>query len=141
MRPGRRFVRALTLLCIVALLVPVAPVVAVVIATLFLGLCVVAVTEALLLRRVSITNERAPRIAVSLDESEALAFNLTSNSSRALHLVVRQVWPRLVDSFADSREALLKPGEGFSQGHTILGRVLDLSKTSTPAQAAEQGQA
>jgi len=31
--------------------------------------------------------------------------------------------------------ALLKPGEGFSHGHAILGRVLDLTK---PVQASEQ---
>ena len=33
--------------------------------------------------------------------------------------------------------ALLKPGEGFSQGHAILGRVLDLTKSGEPVQAAE----
>ncbi len=33
--------------------------------------------------------------------------------------------------------ALLKPGEGFSQGHAILGRVLDLTKAGAPAQASE----
>jgi ATP-dependent Lon protease len=37
--------------------------------------------------------------------------------------------------------ALLKPGEGFSQGHAILGRVLDLTKAGETVQAAEQGQA
>jgi ATP-dependent Lon protease len=37
--------------------------------------------------------------------------------------------------------ALLKPGEGFSSGHAILGRVLDLTKSSESVQATEQGQA
>jgi uncharacterized protein (DUF58 family) len=135
MRPGRRFIRALTLLCIVALLVPIAPQLAFVIAAAFVVLCAAAGYEASRLRRIVMTNERPQRIALALDESEAIPFALASNSASDLHLVVRQAWPRLVDVFSDVREALLRPGEVLRFESPVRGVMRGTALLSPPAVA------
>jgi uncharacterized protein (DUF58 family) len=135
MRPGRRFIRALTLLCIVALLVPLAPSLATALAVALVALCLAAGYEAFRLRTVVLTNERPQRIALALDESEAIPFVIASNSSAPLHLVVRQAWPRLVDVFSDVREALLRPGEVLRFDSPARGVIRGTAALAPPAVA------
>jgi uncharacterized protein (DUF58 family) len=135
MRPGRRFIRALTMLCIAALLVPLAPVLAVALGLALLALFAAGAYEAWQLRSIVMSNDRPSRIALALDESEAIPFAISSSSGSPLHLVVRQSWPRLVDAFSDVHEALLRPGEIVRYESAVRGVIRGVEPLAAPVVA------
>lgn len=135
MRPGRLFIESVTLLCIVALLIPVLPWLANVLGAIFVVLCTATALEALSLRRVTLTNARPQRIALSLDESEAIPFALTSNSRRPLQLVVRQVWPSIVEGEPETRSGVLRPGEVLQYDCAVRGVARGAVSLESPSVA------
>jgi uncharacterized protein (DUF58 family) len=111
LRPGRHFVRAIVLLAAFALLITafVAMVWAVLLALFVLvGL---AAAESWALLRVRFVGGRPEKIALALDEIEAIPFEIRTTASRPLQLIIRQTWPETIEGRASERTAVCRPGE------------------------------
>lgn len=114
MRPAPLLIRLTILLAASALLIAVVPeFVWVVIASG--GLLFVAATiEALALRRVRFDVDRQAKMALALDEREAVTVRIASTSRRILRLTARQRWPEIVEPRSTVLEAILRPQEMLS---------------------------
>jgi len=112
-RPGPRFVRALLALCAAALLVPLSPELAPLLALALAVAVAVAGAEARRLGRLELRVERPADLVLSLGAAEVVAFGLTAAGplTGAVRLRVRQVWPELLDRPAGHAEGLCRPGE------------------------------
>lgn len=111
MRPGRLLVRALALTAGAGLVVPLLPgafwgLVAVV--TLVL---IAALSEALALRSVRVFVDTQESHVLSLGEAELVTLVVRTSAARPVHVVLRQVWPRLIAELATQREGRVRPGE------------------------------
>ena len=110
-RPGTLALRCLGWLAAAALLVPwvswLAPLLGI------LGVLLVAAfsAEAWWLRRLELKAERPASSVLSLDESEELSLQLTSNAHRPLRLEVRQLWPPLLAPVSTTQHGVCRPGE------------------------------
>lgn len=113
MRPGPRLVPALAALCALALLVPLWPPLAWIVAAAFALVLMAAAVESLLLRRLAVEAEAPDVIALSLGEVERVTVTLRTRAARVVKLVVRQVWPALVEEQATVRRGLCRPGESL----------------------------
>jgi len=111
MRPGPLLPRLVGVLALLALLVPLVPVLGWVLFAALLVLVGAAVAEATMLSRIAITAERPPSVALALGEPDALPLAVRTSSARTVHLVLRQAWPRLVDSLSTTRRAACRAGE------------------------------
>lgn len=111
LRPGKHVVRILAMLAAFALLVTIfVPLVWAVVAALGV-LVVLAVAEGVALMRVVFTGERPAKIALALDEVEAVPLEVRSTARRPLRMIIRQTWPETIDGQASERTAVCNPGE------------------------------
>jgi uncharacterized protein (DUF58 family) len=110
-RPGRRLIRALLGLALVALLLPFLPGLLPLLGLGLLLALALAAREAALLGGAAPQVERPERVVLSLGEEETIPLALLSGFSRPLALSLRQLWPDLLDRPASRGEGLLRPGE------------------------------
>ncbi len=111
MTPGAITIRALTVIGVSGFLVAVLPqlipllVIAVV---LILG---AAAVEAAQLRRIEVRVDRAPAIALSLDEVEQYTMRVATTAPFAVEIEIQQRWPELVEQRSSTRTGICRPGE------------------------------
>ena len=123
------------ILAALALLVPVAVWIALVLAVSFVALVAAALVEAVMLRRTTVTLERKPRIALPLDEADIAAIRVATTASRPLRLIIRQRWPQIVTPRSQSIHAICRPGEVLQVDLTLRGIARGMA-TVEPANAA-----
>jgi len=114
MRPGPLLLRALTAIAIAALLVPIVPALAWVIAAALMIVAGFATAEAISLKRVELVVERPPKLALPLGENDIAPIRIATTSSRPLRLLLRQHWPDLVAPRSTTKHAICRPGESVS---------------------------
>lgn len=110
-RPGTFLVRAVALLAAAGLVVALAPAALPGYLVLLGILTAAVVAEAVALRRADIVVETAESQVLSLGEDEVVTLELRTTATRPLRVVVRQVWPRLLEELATERHGLVRPGE------------------------------
>jgi uncharacterized protein (DUF58 family) len=101
--------------------VPVAVWIAPILAAAFLALVAAAVIEALLLRRIIITIDRMPRLALPLDEPDTATIRITTTARRPLRIVARQRWPELITPHSQTVLAISRPREMLNVDFAIRG--------------------
>ena len=111
MRPGPLLIRLAVILAAASLLIAVIPLVVWVIAAAAFALLAAAAIEAIALRRVVISVERQAKIAVPLDEREAITVRITTTARRPLRLVIRQRWPEILEPRSSVVRGVCRPGE------------------------------
>src|SRR5262249_12600642 len=127
LRPGPRLVPALWLLCAAALSVALwPPLVWAVIAGLG-ALAVLFTLEAVALRRLGVDAEAPERLVLALGEVDQVALLLRVRGPRPARLVLRQVWPSLLEEPEAVRRGRCRPGEAL--------------RFELPVRAVERGQA
>jgi uncharacterized protein (DUF58 family) len=119
MRPGTIFIRLLGTVAWLSLLIALDPMFIWVAGIVFLAVVGSAIGEAMALRRVRITVERPEKIALALDEVEVITIRISTSSPREMRLVVRQVWPQVVQQRSTVVEAVCKPGEVVTLQMTV----------------------
>ena len=111
MRPAPLLIRLLFTIAVLALLVTIWAPFVYVVAALTGGVLLVALIEALVLRRIRVDVERQRTIALPLSEEETTQLRIRTTSSRAVRMQVRQVWPDVVEQRSSERAAVCRPGE------------------------------
>ena len=120
MRPGPLLFPCFIALFCVALVAPWVPIAAT-LALAGMALLIVAfVVERVMLGFTKIRAERAPITALSLNESQPIALTLSSDSTRALRMTVRQRWPRLIAARSSTLAGVCRPGETLPLEFKIL---------------------
>jgi uncharacterized protein (DUF58 family) len=114
MRPGPLLLRALTAIAIAALLVPLVPQVAWIIAAALIIVAGFATAEAISLKRVVLVVERPPKLALPLGENDTAPIRIATSASRPLKLMLRQHWPDLVAPRSTTKHAICRPGESVA---------------------------
>jgi len=114
MRPGKGLAGLLGRVLWVSLLAAFYPPFFWGVAILFVAVIVAAVRELIMLRSIRVTIERPDKIALALDEIETITIRVSTSSTRDVHLIVRQIWPRLVEPRSTTVEAICRPGEVVS---------------------------
>src|SRR5687767_4838426 len=107
MRPGPRLIRFVLLLAAFSLLVAAMPILVWFLVAGAVGLAMIVLAEARILRRIEVVVERDKKVALFLDEGENVAMRISAKSARAVHAELRQTWPALVDPPASSATVLL----------------------------------
>lgn len=111
LRPGERAARVLLVLAVAAVSAAWLPGVVWLVAAGLGALAAAAGAEAAILARARVTAERAGRIALPLDEPEEIELAVAVQARRPLRLVVRQVWPPLLEPAASEERRPVRPGE------------------------------
>ena len=114
MRPGPLLIRLAVLLTAASLLASVVPELVWALVAAGVLLFLAAGVEALVLRRVTFRVERPAKLAVPLDEREAVSLRITTTARRSLRLLVRQRWPDVVEPRASIVQAVVRPGEALA---------------------------
>jgi uncharacterized protein (DUF58 family) len=133
MRPGRLLIRLLALDAILALLCAVAAWFVWVVVAGFAAIVLAALFEAAALRRVRIEVERAPKIALPLDEIEDVRIGVTASTPRPLRLTVRQLWPEIADPRANEQQALVRANELLTLAMPLRGIARGSALIEPPA--------
>ncbi len=111
MRPGSLLIRLTLMLAASAVLIAVFPLFVWVIVAAGVLLLLAASVEAIALRRIVFHVERQAKLALPLDERDVVTVRISTSSSRALRLMVRQRWPEIVEPRSMVLEAICRPGE------------------------------
>ncbi len=120
------------ILAALALLVPVAVWMAPILALAFIVLTSAAAAEALILRRMVVTIDRAAKVALPLDEADVTSIRISTTAVRPVRLLVRQRWPGIVTPRSQSLHAICRPREvlhvdlalrGIARGMATVERV------------------
>jgi uncharacterized protein (DUF58 family) len=111
MRPGPLLIRLALIVAASSLLIAAVPILVFAIGVALALLLLVAIYEALVLRRITFRVERQAKLALPLDERESTTVRITSNAKRRLRLVVRQRWPEIVEPRSSTTDAIIRPGE------------------------------
>ena len=135
MRPGPLLIRLTLLLAAFALLVPLFVPIATILAAAFVVLVIVAIVEAVMLRRIKFEIERAPKVALPLDEADTATIRIRTTSRRPLRLVIRQRWPEIVAPRSQTVDAISRPREVLSIDFALRG-IARGSKAVEPATIA-----
>ena len=114
MRPGSLLIRLTLMITASSLLIAVFPVFVWLIAAMATVVLVAATIEAIALRRVKFFVERQGKLALPLDERDAVTVSISTSSTRPLRLTVRQHWPDIVEPRSTVLEAICGPGEVLS---------------------------
>jgi uncharacterized protein (DUF58 family) len=111
MTPGSLSIRILAIIGVCGLAVTVLPEVAPFIAIAVVVLIGVAMIEAMQLRRVEVRVDRAPSVALSLDEIERYTMRVSTSASFPVEMEIHQRWPGLVEQRSSAALAICRPGE------------------------------
>jgi len=97
-RPGPLLIRLLAYVAILSLLCTIAAWFVWIVLACFVAIAIAAAVEAIVLRRVRIDAERAPKIALALDETEVTTLRVSVGQAPSpVRLLIRQRWPDIVD--------------------------------------------
>lgn len=136
MRPGRRLVGLLGGVCAAALLVPLRQ------ELVWLWLLALAATlaaaavEAVRMRGMVLTLERAGRLVLPLGEPEQVSLALRTDASRPVFLELRQPWPSLLAGGSVTRRGLCRPGEVLRFDLPVRGIARGREALAPPTVAA-----
>jgi uncharacterized protein (DUF58 family) len=111
MRPGALLVRATAWTAVAGLLVPFLPAAVWGLLAALGLLAAAAFAEGIALGRVRVFVETDATHVLSLGEGETVTLAVRTSASRPVRLVLRQVWPTLIDETASERTGLVRPGE------------------------------
>lgn len=136
MRPGPRLLRVLFILCVIALMVPVLPEVVWLLLAGLVALLVACSVEAIFLGRLELGVEGRGVVVLSLGEEERVGWALRTNSSRPVHLTLRQVWPRLIASRSATGRGRCMPGEILRLEFPVRSVARGKEKVEPPCVAA-----
>jgi uncharacterized protein (DUF58 family) len=129
MRPGPVLARLTIPVCVASLLVPLAPALAWGVAGAVAIILFLAAAEGLALRRVRFEVEGRESHALYLGEVARISVAVRTSASRALQVVLRQLWPALIQETSSTRTGLVRPGEvlrfdldvrGTARGRCVL---------------------
>jgi uncharacterized protein (DUF58 family) len=123
------------ILAALALLVPVAVWLAPILAGVFGILLAASFAEAVALRRITVTLERKPRIALPLDEPDTARIRITTGSALAIRFITRQRWPSIIAPRSQTIYAICRPREVLEIGFALRG-IARGTATVEPAHAA-----
>jgi uncharacterized protein (DUF58 family) len=137
-RPGPLLIRLLAFNAILALLCTIAVWFVWVVLACFVSIAIAAAIEAIRLRRVRIEAERAPKIALALDEIEMTTLNLmwggfSNPSGPVLRLLVRQRWPDIVDRPSTVLHGVIRASEMLSLEMPLRGIARGSATIEPPA--------
>jgi uncharacterized protein (DUF58 family) len=121
MRPAPLLIRLAVLLAASALLVAVWAWFVWVIVAGVIALVVAAGVEAIVLQRVRFDVDRQAKLALALDEREAVTVTIASNARWPLRLTARQRWPELLEPRSTVLEAIVRPNEILSLDFSARG--------------------
>lgn len=136
MRPGPVLVRLGALLAAASVLVAVVPAASWLVAALALALTALALSEAVALRRVRFAVEGRASHALYLGEEETVSLAVRTDAARPLRLVLRQLWPDLLDEASSSRAGLVRPGEALRFQFRLRGTRRGRARVPPPVVAA-----
>jgi uncharacterized protein (DUF58 family) len=119
MRPAKLLPRLIVVTAALSLLITISPLFVWVAAVAFGIVVLLAAAEAILLRRVRVVSERPEKIALALDEIETTSIRVSTSSTRDVRMIVRQLWPRVVEQRSTTVEAICRPGEVVSLDMTV----------------------
>jgi uncharacterized protein (DUF58 family) len=111
MRPGSLLVRATAWTAVCGLVVPFLPAEVWGLLGIVAFLLATALAEALLLRRVEVFVDAEARHVLSLGEGDTVSLAVRTSATRPVRVLVRQVWPRLVEGPSAERRGVVRPGE------------------------------
>jgi uncharacterized protein (DUF58 family) len=114
MRPAPLLIRLAVLLAASALLVAVLPWFVWVVVAGVIALVVAAAIEAIVLQRVRFDVDRQAKLALALDEREAVTVTIAANVRWPLRLTARQRWPEILEPRSTVLEAIVRPNEILS---------------------------
>src|SRR4051812_49168557 len=134
MRPGPLLIRLLAFTAILSLLCTIAAWFVWIVLACFVAIAIAAAVEAIVLRRVRVEAERAPKIALALDETEVTTLRVSVGQAPSpvrllVHLLIRQRWPDIVDRpstilrgivRANEQLTLEMPLRGVARGSAII---------------------
>lgn len=114
MRPGKNLFDVLGTVLFMALMSAAVPQFFRGVGILCVAIIIAVVREAVMLSRIRVTIERPEKIALALDEYETTTIRVSTSSTRPVHMIVRQVWPRIVEPRSTVQTAICRPGEVVS---------------------------
>jgi len=130
MRPGPLLIRLLAYVAILSLLCTIAAWFVWIVLAGFVAIAIAALIEAIALRRVRIEAERAPKIALALDETEVTKLQVSVGQAPSpVRLLIRQRWPDIVDRPSTVLRGLVRANElltlemplrGVARGSAII---------------------
>ncbi len=119
-----------------ALLAPWAPYMAVAALAGMTLLMLAFVAERVLLGRTAIRAERPPIAALSLNEAQPMPLTLTTDSRRPVKMIVRQLWPHLIEARSSTLAGVCNPGETLRLEFKILSIERGREELEAPFVAA-----
>lgn len=111
MTPGSRTIRALAMLGVMGLLAAAFPQAAVLFALAVVVVIGASVAEGAQLRAVTVSVDRQPSFALSLDEVEPYVIRVSTSAPFVVEIEIHQRWPDLVEERSSSRTGVCRPGE------------------------------
>lgn len=111
MRPAPLLIRLAALVTASALLIPLFTSMVFVVAAAVAALVFAAGTEAVMLRRLRWTVDRAAEIALPIDERETISMRLLLGGAFGVRVTARQTWPNIVEPAATTVRAVCRPME------------------------------
>jgi uncharacterized protein (DUF58 family) len=132
MRPGPLLLRLLGLVAVAALLPAVIPEAVWLVVFALVALAGAAFVEASILGRVRVLVERPGAAVLSLGEPEILTLAVKTSSDRPLRVILRQVWPALLDAPSVTREGLIRPGERLALELPVRGIARGRAALASP---------
>jgi uncharacterized protein (DUF58 family) len=136
MRPGPVLARLTIPVCVASLLVPLAPALAWGVAGAVAIVLFLAAAEGLALRRVRFEVEGRESHALYLGEVARISVAVRTSASRALQVVLRQLWPALIQETSSTRTGLVRPGEVLRFDLDVRGTARGRSVLPPPVLAA-----
>src|ERR1051326_8621876 len=121
MRPGPLLIRLAVIIAASSLIVAAIPPFVYVLCALSVLLVLFVLAEALALRRITLTIERQPKLAVPLGEAENTTVRVETNARTTLRLTIRQRWPEIVEPRSTMRDATIRAGEGLALDLKVRG--------------------
>ncbi|PYQ28542.1 MAG: hypothetical protein DMF56_14990 [Acidobacteria bacterium] len=121
MRPGQLLIRLAVLIAASSLLVAAIPLFVWFLFVLSVLLVLLVVSEALALRRITLTIERQPKLAIPLGELETTIVRIETSARATLRLTIRQRWPEILEPRSTMREAIIRAGEALALELQVRG--------------------
>jgi uncharacterized protein (DUF58 family) len=136
MRPGRRLVGLLAAVCAAALFVPLRPELVWLWLFVLMAALGAATLEAVRLRGMVLTLDRAGRLVLPLGQDETVSLAVRTDARRPVLLELRQTWPSLLAGGSVTRHGLCRPGEVLQFDLPVRGIARGKEPLAPPTVAA-----
>jgi uncharacterized protein (DUF58 family) len=121
MRPAPLLIRLAILLAAASLLIAAIPAFVWVIVAAAVVILAFAIAEAFALRRIEFEVDRQAKLALPLAEEDQTTVRISTSSSDAVRLTVRQRWPEIVAPRSTTKEAIVRAGEVLALDFDVRG--------------------